>query len=192
MYLTTYGCRFKERPSWCSGPALTCRVCGRQTWAMRRDDRRKYCGPACCAYAAAQRQRAREIAARRKTCITCGKAFEANRNDARFCGNACRQKHYRVTANTCGKFATTGRRNVVVGSSTVDVTGNTSAKVGGTDKRSTVAESSTAKVTATGCANFGTSDMCNAPKVLFATGVTDKAPRQLWHGGLCVSEVNNG
>jgi hypothetical protein len=29
------------------------------------------------------------------TCRTCGREFVSSRNDAQFCSNACRQKHYR-------------------------------------------------------------------------------------------------
>jgi hypothetical protein len=69
----------------------------------------KRMGPACCSSnctnARAYANRAKRIKLAREpkttTCLTCQETFTPTRSDARFCSNACRQKHYRAKGSPC-------------------------------------------------------------------------------------------
>ena len=73
---------------------IICPGCGRMFFTQEHN--RKYCqGEAC---ARLHRRKLRQQARTDMTCACCGKTFTANRKDAKFCSNACRQSAYRESA----------------------------------------------------------------------------------------------
>jgi hypothetical protein len=82
-----------------------CAWCNRPIYEKNgyRFVRWKPMGPVCCssnctnarAYARRAERTKRYATPRETTCLTCQKRFSPTRIDARFCSNACRQKHYR-------------------------------------------------------------------------------------------------
>lgn len=75
-----------------------CLQCGdlfkaRGSWAL-------YCSLRCKNDAAIQRRRNIKAPPPPKKCIVCDRSFDSRRNDKKYCGNACKQKHYRTTPVT--------------------------------------------------------------------------------------------
>ena len=73
---------------------VICPGCGRLFFTQEHN--RKYCQGEVCARL--HRRKLRQQARTNLTCACCGKQFDANRTDAKFCSNACRQKAYRESA----------------------------------------------------------------------------------------------
>lgn len=72
---------------------IACVVCGTEFYAEMPTAR--YCSYRCRNDASIERQKARRLAKRQRTCPACGKAFVGTRSDAVFCSGACRQKNHR-------------------------------------------------------------------------------------------------
>ena len=87
-----------------------CAWCNRPIWEKNGFlfARWKRMGPLCCSSnctnARANASRAERVKLYRTpkeaTCLTCEKKFAPTRSDARFCSNACRQKHHRLAGRT--------------------------------------------------------------------------------------------
>ena len=70
---------------------IICPGCGRLFFTQEHN--RKYCQGEVCARL--HRRKLRQQARTNLICACCCKQFDANRKDAKYCSNACRQKAYR-------------------------------------------------------------------------------------------------
>lgn len=77
----------------------TCQHCSRPFIGSTRA---KWCSSRCRNDAYMERRRIRKEAARHKECVHCGEPFVAQRVDAKYCTNMCRQRSYRWRVTVAG------------------------------------------------------------------------------------------
>lgn len=95
----------KQEPSgWIIGPVrrIFCRGCGRVFYTSVHS--KIYCNYDTCSKLYRKRIHRIRMKLREQHCAECGKEFIPKRTDAKFCSNACRQKHFRQKT-VSAKFA---------------------------------------------------------------------------------------